>query len=404
MILLLFIIFIFNFIIGYVLTKKFFNLLSMYNLIWAIVIVLYLFQLSGLQTNLSNETIKLFILTTLCFSLFFIIFYKISIYKNVKEENKKSVSQNIITKMFIFWIFVEIIEVIYSGGIPLIWLFTNNEKTYMDFGIPSIHGFMNAIGLVILMLAFYSIVATKDQKNKRSNIFIIIFVLLVYTVYITRQVVISGLIQMLIIYIFTDHKLNIKKVLLYSFFGIILFGILGNIRTGYNSFLSVSLIKTKVSPIFVGFYWVYMYLTMSVSNINNAVVLGINHYGGIQYLAQVYLPTIISNTIFTSESIAVPSVLVSKAYTVSGYYIFFYTTFGKIGACFISGVYGLLGAIFSKKLKNNVNEKNILYYAVFMQIILLSFFYNHLLYLPSGFQLVIIYILFKIIKNDKIKE
>lgn len=397
MIIILFLVFIINIILGLHLTKKFFNPLTMYNVIWLIVVDLYQLQLSQLQTDLNNKTLVLFIASTVVFSLSFIFTYKTKLRKNdsIIKNEKQVVTQPTINKIFVFWLFVELLEAIYSKGLPIVWKLTGSTKTYMDYGIPSIHGLMNSVGLVLMMLSFYLILNTSDKKIKRKNIFIILICMLLYLCLITRQVIISAVIQMVIIYLFTNRKrINWKKLFILVFVGIIGFGILGNIRTGYESFLSVSLIETKIPKIFIGFYWVYMYLTMTVANINNAVILGVNHFGGFAYLAQIYLPTVISNILFDTSNLYVPNILVSQAYTVSGYYIFFYNAFGNLGVYFIAGIYGILGAIFTKKFQKVNNEENLLYYAVFMQIILLSFFYNHLLYLPSGFQLIVIYLIF----------
>ena len=154
----------------------------------------------------------------------------------------------------------------------------------------------------------------------------------------------------------------------------------------------------------IGVYWVYMYLTMTVANVNNAVLLGINDYG-ITPIASVYIPTVISNLLFSNSNIKVPNYLVTRAFNVSGFFIDFYIGYGNLGVAIISAIYGLLGAYTLKKVTKKQNEKNILYYAIYLQIVLLSFFYNHLLYLPSGFQFVIVYIIFKIFdKKSKYRK
>lgn len=65
-------------------------------------------------------------------------------------------------------------------------------------------------------------------------------------------------------------------------------------------------------------------------------------------------------------------------------------------------IYGIMAGNLFKKVIKRMNEKNMIYYSICMQIIMLSFFYNHLLYLPSGFQFIIVYLLFKICpRKDK---
>ena len=178
---------------------------------------------------------------------------------------------------------------------------------------------------------------------------------------------------------------------------------MGNFRTGYEEFLNVALMKEpNINKSLIGFYWTYMYLTMTVSNVNNAVLLDVNGFG-LQPIASIYLPTVISNIVFT-EKIEIPQYLVTQAFNVSGFFMDFYIGFGNFGVAIISSIYGLLGAYLFKKVRKNENEKNVLYYAIYLQIILLSFFYNHLLYLPSGFQFIIIFAIFKYLSFKRNKK
>ena len=91
----------------------------------------------------------------------------------------------------------------------------------------------------------------------------------------------------------------------------------------------------------------------------------------------------------------VPNFLVVSNFNVSGYNAEIYVSFGIIGIIIMALIYGILGGIVYKKISRKEDMKNILYYAVYYQIIILSFFYNQLFYLPSGFQFIIIYLLFK---------
>ena len=150
----------------------------------------------------------------------------------------------------------------------------------------------------------------------------------------------------------------------------------------------------------IGFYWVYMYFNMSVANINNAIYLGVSQYG-LYPIVKNYIPTVFSNIMFSNSSIKIPNYLVTRAFNVSGYFINFYLAFGNLGVFIISSIYGILGGIFSKKNLYKPSEKNLLYMAVYIQIIVLSFFENHLLYLPSGFQFVLIFLIFKYASRRK---
>lgn len=398
MIYILFFLIILFIFLGVFITKRIINPLSAFNLVWLVVIGLYQFRLSVLQGELTEEAIVTFIVCILSFSITFILSYIFKVKSESKIEKDRIIDYGTIKNIFIFWIIIEIIETVYSGGLPILWKIIGSNKTYMNYGIPTVHGLMNAIGLVIIILSFYLYMYKKDKYNVKDKR--LIFILLIVSVFslclITRQVIITALIEIIIIYLYFQKKIPWKKILIIVLVGIIAFGIIGNFRTGYEEFLDVAVMKDEDIPkSLIGFYWVYMYLTMTVSNVNNAVLLGINGYG-ITPIASVYIPTVISNLLFSNSDVQIPSYLVTQAFNVSGFFIEFYVGYGNLGVCIISSIYGLLGSWILKKVTKNRNEKNILYYAIYLQIVLLSFFYNHLLYLPSGFQLIIVYIIFKL--------
>lgn len=407
------------FSIGYFWAKqKLANPLSIFNAIWLVIVLLYQLHLSRLQEALSDETMSVLCINVAAFSIGYLVLSLIIrlLRKNkrstllAEEKNKKvksvSVPLGLIKKMFFWWAAVEVIEIYVSGGIPVFWKLFGDTKTYMSFGVPTLHGLMNAFGLVIITVAFYEYLQRKKRKEKFQLMGIILTTLVYYLLLITRQVVISAIIQMVVVYFILRGK-EIKgrswlKILLYSFIGIIAFGLIGNFRTGYESFLSVSAIETQLPSILIGFYWVYMYLTMTLANINNAVALGVTGFGGLKGALNHFLPSVFENQM--ASGVEVPPYLVTEAYNVSGYFISFYTGMGNGGVVLIAGLYGILGAILYELFRANRSERNVILYAVYIQVIALSFFANHLLYLPSGFQFVIVILLFFILRKQVVSK
>ena len=363
------------------LTKKIANPLTIYIAVWLFVVMLYQLRISGLQAELSSRTYLLLDIKMLVFSCGYLLCYlspwrawcklhlktggqtqalkksvsslASSTDKNKYFEAKKSdfiVSERIVLILFAIWCACEIFEVIWCGGMPVFWKLSNIAKDYKDFGIPTLHGLLNSFGLVIISLSTLVFLHEKERKTKLRLATVIVACILFYLLIITRQVIASGIIQMAAIYLLvTDrHAKNPKKIIGKILVGLILgvigFGVIGNFRTGFTGFLAVSRIKTSLPPIVVGIFWVYMYLTM-----------------------------------------------------VSGYFIDFYIGMGLVGVCLIAVIYGILGGLIQRKLEAKKGDKQILYMAIYIQIIVLSFFYNHLLYLPSSFQFVIVFSLFEIL-------
>ncbi len=404
-------------------TGKKFSPITIYNLIWLAIVLLYQLRLSNLQPELSDATYWLLMIKSVVFTLGFLACYCI---KNKRGKNLATSASNekvadtskkldvtdikvakykkVIGLMFLVWFVAEIFETIYSGGVPILWKMFGDSRTYFDYGIPTLHGFMNALGLVIMMLAFLGCLKKEStKKDKMTFVSIIAVCLVFYLCIFTRQVIVSAIIQMIAVFFLVKRPVKLRKAVfwmgLLSIVGVIAFGFVGNIRTGYEGFLSVAGISMGISPFFVGFYWVYMYLTMSLANINNAVVLGVNHFGGLFPAVRNFLPTVVSKVLFADSAVVIPNYLVTKAFNVSGYFIDFYVGLGTLGVIIIAAIYGILGGIIYRALQKRRTERNILLYAVYLQIIILSFFFNHLFYLPSGFQFVIILVVYHFLER-----
>lgn len=388
-------------------TKKILNPIFIFVGTWLAIIVLYQFELSNWQYNLIDDSYITFIINIMAFTISYLLVYifkrKKMIQNNEKKDDKNVIVDfNFIKKMFIFWIIIEIIETIYSGGIPIIWKLVGSSKTYASYGIPTVHGLMNSISLVIMLLSYY--LYLKENRKNKKLLLIIGTIILFDLMIITRQVIVSALIELFVIYIFFNKKIPVYKLLIIVSFLVIGFGLIGNIRTGSDNFIYVSSFKNEnINSFLIGFYWVYMYFTMSIANINNAIYLGISQYG-LYPIMKNYLPTVFSNIIFENSNIIIPNYLVTKAFNVSGYFINFYLAFGNLGVLIISSIYGVLGGIITNKNRNESSEKNLLYMSVYVQIIILSFFENHLFYLPSGFQFFLIFLIFKYIDRNMIRR
>lgn len=388
-------------------TKKILNPIFIFVGTWLAIIVLYQFELSNWQYNLIDDSYITFIINIMAFTISYLLVYifkrKKIIQNNEKKDDKNVIVDfNFIKKIFIFWIIIEIIETIYSGGIPIIWKLVGSSKTYASYGIPTVHGLMNSISLVIMLLSYY--LYLKENRKNKKLLLIIGTIILFDLMIITRQVIVSALIELFVIYIFFNKKIPVYKLLIIVSFLVIGFGLIGNIRTGSDNFIYVSSFKNEnINSFLIGFYWVYMYFTMSIANINNAIYLGISQYG-LYPIMKNYLPTVFSNIIFENSNIIIPNYLVTKAFNVSGYFINFYLAFGNLGVLIISSIYGVLGGIITNKNRNESSEKNLLYMSVYVQIIILSFFENHLFYLPSGFQFFLIFLIFKYIDRNMIRR
>lgn len=383
------------FLLGMRVSGRTFNPLSVFVAIWGSVTGLSMLQLSRWQTGVSDETLTVFCFVLLMFALAYLLIIFVGDRQRPRVSpdwaTNRAIPYKTVRTLFMVWMAIEVVEVIYSGGIPIIWHLIGSGKTYFDFGIPSVHGLMNALALSLILIC--SINSLRNYKQRKQYFFIIGIILIYYVALLTRQVVISAAIEIVSLGLLNNPKKFCRILVPLIIFAVFAFGVLGNVRTGYQGFMYVSQMKHAIDPLFVGVYWVYMYLSMTVSNLNKLItggfpLIGLNAFSGM-------VPTALAPYFGIDTSFFTADYLVTPAYNVSGFFVSFYQGFGLIGAIVAAIIYGCIGAFSYGYWHKHKSELSLALLAVAMQIIILSFFDNMLFYLPCSFQFVIIFVLFK---------
>lgn len=378
----IFIILIFFVVYDYLKNRKILSPTFIFNFMWLITLGLYQLKLSYLQKDLTDKTLLVFLVAIVSYNVFYLLFkYIIRVNKKKKQNYKYSVE----TKFKICkWIVLIILalEIVYSGGVPLLWKAIGSSKNYFDYGIPSLHGAFN--GLVICLGA-YSIY----KKRKDSLLYLGIGILI-----ISRQIIMSMFIEAIIcIMLDFKNKKKLKKIIMYVLIIFTLFTVIGNFRSGNDTMNNVFNPKPQYENLSDTTKWVYSYLTFSLSNFNNLTLItdgNINH--GASMMKEL-LPTVILNKANIKVKYS-PFYLISLNYTVSTYLPSIYLDFGLYGVAGFSLFMSFIGCITYKNLYKNNNIKNKLMYSVFIHNILLLFFNNMFLYLPTIIQFIYIPIIF----------
>lgn len=376
-------------VLDYVRKHSIFTPVFIYNLIWLITLGLYQLKLSYLQSDLNDDTIKVFFIAVMAYNIASIVF---SIFKFKKKKPvEKDSSDKKITIARTIVIIVFIIETIYSGGIPLLWRLLGDSRTYFDYGIPSLHGAFNGL---IICLGAYSIY----KKRKDSFLYIGIGILT-----LSRQVIISMFIEAIVCMgIGSTKKLKKetrRKIIKYGIIILLLFTVLGNFRSGNDAMNNVFKPKKEYENISTTSKWVYSYLTFSISNFNKLTTItpgNINKGASMMY-------EIVPTVLLKKANIVVeyqPYYLVSPNYNVSTYLPSIYLDFGINGVAYFSIFIAFLGSILYTRFSANKNIRNKMLYSVFVHNILLMFFNNMFLYLPVIVQFIYIPIIFKNTEDD----
>lgn len=372
--------------------KNIINPMVQFNGIWLLTMILYALGLTFYDNTLTPNGIIAFTTMALGFNGTYLFFYygkRIKI-KGFSVTRTGKISNDKIVFVFKIWLLLNFFEAIYCKGVPLLWIMMGRGGSYATYGIPSVHGFINSLSWVIAMFAFVQLLNCKD---KRKMFTILIVVNLVYIMLLARQSLVTEIIELFLIYCL-KRRVEIKKIIVVVFFVIIGFGLLGNIRTGYQFFLQVSKFKYNIPYLLIGFLWVYIYIISPVGNINSLVNFHYPMYYGAAGL-KTFLPSVIASRFFPNVQF-LDDYLVNRTFNVSSFLYVPYLDGGMIGIFLFSGLLGIMGQSFWRLyIGDRKNDRAIMLYAVYTGIILLSFFSNLLLSLPIVIQFLYLYLFYK---------
>jgi oligosaccharide repeat unit polymerase len=294
-------------------------------------------------------------------------------------------------RWFIFWVIMSCVEIVVSGGVPILWLLRGSSKTYMDFGIPTFHGFMNSLLLSIALInaALYGIL-----KRKRY-LLIPAFVVLWSILAVTRNmmIVIAVEVSLILLQLGRMRFKTVFKIICGVSALILAFGFIGDVRTGSEAFRLLAQ-PTKNYPDWLpsGLLWGYIYLVTPLNNLVHTAQHAQPLYNLLfPNTLSSLLPTVLRTLIFGPESTTLGTGdLVTAAFNVSTAYAGPFQDFGYIGIMIFSTLVGIVSMFFWKR----TSLRDLLIYTVLAQCLLLTVFYDHFLYLPIISQIIWIAIFF----------
>lgn len=280
-----------------------------------------------------------------------------------------------------FWVVAAVIETIASGGFPIIWLFTNPSKTYFDYGIPSVHGFVNSILLAVGLCYFALYLLTGERRHLKVPLFSLFW----WLVLGTRGTFLSALVEFAVLYL-RMRRIRVKTLNMLaasSILVVLFFGWIGDIRSGAEYFRNLAQ-PTASYPEWLpsGFLWVYIYATTPVNNMAYTMSLKKPDANPLfpHTLAQL-LPTVVRDAIYGDRSAAVEELsgeLVESSFNVSSAYIGPARDFG-LPAVFM---FSLAAAIVCQWFWYKSDLRSQLMFAVLAMCLLFSVFYDLFLSLP----------------------
>ena len=356
--------------------------------------VLFLYSLE-LTTNLvSWSPIGLMVIVMNMLFICIVYFFVSTKNKPVRNNTYDGVINSYTNILICIWLVGTLAEMFYSDGFPLYWRIMNIPKLYTDFGVPSLHGIMNAIYLQLLTMLYYL------HLNNKSKLRVILIVALFFwpVCMLGRGILLSAILQMLCVNLFM-RRIKISHYIIFLILGlsvVVLFGVLGDMRQTVNPF--AYLIRDNDSMLHYlpsGFLWFYVYLTAGLSNffynvdMVSPTLLPLYSFSNmLPSIIRTYLELDPRNDLFTFVD---PNLNTSTAYAG------FVSDFGAIGAFILMGLIQTL-CCYIYSLARNGRPWFIFAYTVAFQILVFSIFYDMFFLLPTLFQFAVsfgLYVFYK---------
>jgi oligosaccharide repeat unit polymerase len=381
--------------------------LTVFSVVWLGVVFLYSLHLSKILLYTTQEVVKTvlviwapFAAVTLVYTFFRHIL--IRVYPSFRKPSAVDFAglERKLVVWFRVWIVISIIEIIVSGGIPLLWLIQHSTKTYVDFGISSLHGLVNSLLLSIGLCRFALFLIT----GKRRHLLVPAFILVWSIAVVTRNMLLVSLIEFAILFFrlkpvktLTIFKLTAGVV------GLILaFGVIGDYRSGSSDLIRLWAQPTEEYPDWLpsGVLWAYIYISTPVNNLvyTSEVTHPINSPAFPNTVATLF-PTVIRTVIYGSQlGDAESGQLVASTFNVSTAYIGPFQDYGFPGIALFSMAIAAACQVFW--FRRSIGD--ILIFAVLTQCLVLSLFFNHFFYLPVISQVAWVLFFFRSANKRKI--
>jgi hypothetical protein len=282
-------------------------------------------------------------------------------------------------------------EIVVSGGVPLLWALNGTPKTYFDFGIPSIHGFLNSLiqAIAIIRIAMY-------LKTKQRRFLLVPALAILWSVVVlTRNMMIVILLEACVMWLSVNRLriVNIMRLASAVLLLIFAFGIIGDTR---NSNLDIRAVgqATQKFPEWLpsGTLWVYLYVTTPINNLVHTIQSKVPSNDALfPDTTSSLFPSVLRTVIYgSSASDAYEGDLVNSSFNVSTGYISPFQDYGHEGML----LYGVGIAIVCSVYWRRRSVRDTLIYSVLAQCLVLSIFFNHFFYLPIICQIVWIALVF----------
>jgi oligosaccharide repeat unit polymerase len=291
--------------------------------------------------------------------------------------------------LFAIWVAGSLINVWFSGGLPIVWNLRGDDRTYADYGLPTFSGLIAACGL-FASLGFFLLSLLGKRKSRWwavALVFVYQFAIL------NRGGTVWMALEMLGVYLLVGRS-GIRRTIVGALLVLLLitlFGVMGSIRVGKNYSHLSALATPEGEAVFEhlpsGFWWTYLYAAVGPVNLN-AVIDGYVPLGRPYWSVVNLFPTVVRNLVYTETvyEARYPLKMVVGLFNVFTLYGGYLADFGLVGCFAITLVLQLL-AVHHYLRASSGDLASIIAYAVCFQVIVVSLFTDSLTSWPALFQL-----------------
>ncbi|WP_426110177.1 O-antigen polymerase [Massilia sp. PWRC2] len=304
----------------------------------------------------------------------------------------ESVRRSHFIALFIVFISLAILNVAVAGYVPLISLLTTGDSGYMNFGVKGVYGFFNAFSNALGVTAFYLWMTVGGRLYR--NVFFII--LLIFTFFVTRQNILSLLIEAFVVYNLLRVRVKMIKVVVIVGIVLFLFGVLGDLRVG-KDISEVAKIEASYQWLPTAAIWLYSYFYFNLLNLDNIIAASTGPLFDLSSFAQL-IPSFLRPIPVEGEDL-----LEVSSFTVGTFILPIYRDIGLVGLITIFSLMCFVAVAYRRMLVGDRNFVAITSYAVLHFCFMFSFFENFFFYLPVIFQLFFLFV-FRPILFPKLKN
>ena len=299
-----------------------------------------------------------------------------------------------VNRLFLYWLALTLIEVVFSGGVPLLWLLRGANKDYTKFGLPVIHVFA---GSLIGVLGATN-VALYLLRGGRRRLAIPAFHLLWGVVIVSRGLIMVTLLEYGILWACLRgiRPKVIFRGMVAAVLMVLMFGYLGDMR-GVGQFRKVAR-PTENYPEWLpsGVLWLYIYISSPLQNLiqTTTSMTPADDLLFPRTLIDVY-PTPLRNALFGKDYAEEQASgdLIESSLNVSSAFVGPFRDYGFFGISSYSGVLAILALFAWNRRRRTLRDQ--IFYAVVVECLILTVFWNFLFYNAFASQFFWIFYIFR---------